>query len=62
MSKGLSLWFAVSSVLLMIATAVSISHDAWLAVLLAVVTLANIGFGFVVKARMGRRQSGNPTN
>ncbi|WP_161793362.1 DUF2244 domain-containing protein [Cohnella kolymensis] len=51
MSKRLSLMFAVSSVLLMIATAVSISYNAWLVLLFGILTVANIGLGFVVKAR-----------
>lgn len=58
MSKMLSLWFAVSSTLLMVATAVMISHNGWIAILLALVTICNVGFGFVVKARARRRKEG----
>ncbi|PWW07503.1 hypothetical protein DFQ01_102400 [Paenibacillus cellulosilyticus] len=58
MSKMLSLWFALSSTILMGATAVMISHNGWIAVLLALVTVCNVGFGFVVKARARRRSEG----
>ncbi|MCK9862318.1 DUF5325 family protein [Paenibacillus sp. ATY16] len=55
MSKPLSLFFAIVSVLLMCATAISISFNAWLAILFAILTLCMIGGGFVVKARLRRR-------
>ncbi len=51
MSKTASLLFAVTSVLWMIATAISISYSFWLALLFLILTLANIGFGFIWKAR-----------
>lgn len=51
MSKTASLLFAVTSVLWMTATAISISYRPWLAVLLGLLTVANIGAGFVWKAR-----------
>ncbi|GGG63879.1 DUF5325 family protein [Paenibacillus radicis (ex Gao et al. 2016)] len=55
MSKPMSLLFAVLSVLFMLATAVSISINGWLALLMAVLTLFMIGSGFIVKARLRRR-------
>ncbi|SFE14623.1 hypothetical protein SAMN05216378_2485 [Paenibacillus catalpae] len=58
MSKPLSLLFAVVSVLLMCATAISMSFNAWLAILFGILTLCMIGGGFVVKARL-RRQNEN---
>ncbi|WP_141694969.1 hypothetical protein [Paenibacillus kribbensis] len=54
MSKGLSLWFAVSSIVLLTAAAISISYSAWLAILLGLFSVGNIGWGFVVKARQRR--------
>ncbi|MEK5640511.1 hypothetical protein BK138_29465 [Paenibacillus rhizosphaerae] len=56
MSKGLSLWFAASSILLLMACAVSISYNGWVAVLLGILAILNIGWGFVVKARKNRLQ------
>ncbi|EFM08708.1 conserved hypothetical protein [Paenibacillus curdlanolyticus YK9] len=55
MSKMLSLWFAVSSIVLMSMTAILISYNGWLAILGAIVTTCNVGFGFIVKARLRRR-------
>ncbi|WP_046215860.1 hypothetical protein [Paenibacillus wulumuqiensis] len=60
MSKGLSLWFAVSSIMLLLLCAIAISHSAWLAVLLGVLGVANIGWGFVIKAKRERRSSNYP--
>jgi hypothetical protein len=54
MSKGLSLWFAVSSIVLLTAAAISISYSAWLAISLGLLSVGNIGWGFVVKARQRR--------
>lgn len=59
MSKSLSLFFAVASIVLMLATAFSISNNGWLALLFGVSTLAMIAFGFVIKVRL-RRKSPNP--
>ncbi|MFD1886600.1 hypothetical protein [Paenibacillus wenxiniae] len=56
MSKVLSAWFAFSSIVLLLLCAIAISHSAWLAVLLGVLGVANIGWGFVIKARQNRRQ------
>ncbi|WP_195575736.1 DUF5325 family protein [Paenibacillus sp. 1001270B_150601_E10] len=56
MSKGLSLWFACSSVVLMMATAISMSYSAWLAILFAVLSIFNMGAGFIVKARLRRAE------
>lgn len=51
MSKTASLLFAVTSVLWMCATAISISYNVWLAIAFGVLTCANIAAGFVWKAR-----------
>ncbi|WP_338554975.1 DUF5325 family protein [Paenibacillus sp. KS-LC4] len=59
MSKPLSLLFAVIAVLLMSATAISMSYNAWLALLFAVLTLFSIGGGFIVKARLRRLKQQN---
>ncbi|MFB9327588.1 DUF5325 family protein [Paenibacillus aurantiacus] len=58
MSKSLSLLFAVVSVILMTATAISIAHSAWLTLLLFVLTMGCIGAGFIVKAKQRRRGQG----
>jgi hypothetical protein len=39
----------------MCATAISMSFNAWLAILFGILTLCMIGGGFVVKARLRRR-------
>lgn len=51
MSKGLSLWFAVSSIVLLAAAAISISHNAFLAVGLGILSILNIGWGFIIKSK-----------
>lgn len=55
MTKSMSLFFAILSVLLMSATAIAISYNGWVAVLFFLLTLCSIGAGFVVKARMRRQ-------
>ncbi|OKP99821.1 hypothetical protein [Paenibacillus sp. P46E] len=55
MGKGLSLWFACSSILLLTAASISISTNIWLALLLGVLCIANIGWGFILKARLRRK-------
>ena len=52
MSKGLSLWFAVSSIVLLTASAISISYNGFLAVGLAL-SILNIGWGFIIKSNAG---------
>jgi uncharacterized membrane protein len=42
----------------MIATAISLSHNVWLALLFFVLTFLTIGLGFIWKAR-SRRQKGS---
>lgn len=54
MSKSLSLFFACTSVALMLATAFTISANGWLAALFGFITLAFIGYGFSLKARANR--------
>ncbi|MWV44603.1 hypothetical protein GRF59_13290 [Paenibacillus sp. HJL G12] len=54
MSKGLSLWFASSSIFLLGAAGISISYNGWLALLLGVIAICNIGWGFVIKAKKNR--------
>ncbi|MFC9711952.1 hypothetical protein JNUCC31_09285 [Paenibacillus sp. JNUCC31] len=56
MSKGLSLWFAFSSIMLLAVTAIMISYSGWLATLLFVVSIANIGWGFVIRAKKERQE------
>lgn len=51
MSKALSLWFAVSSILLLAASAISISYNGFLAVGLGLLSILNIGWGFIIKAK-----------
>lgn len=55
MSKPLALIFAVTAVIWMLATAVALSHNGWLAALFALLTAGTIGGGFVLKARLSRR-------
>lgn len=51
MSKGLSLWFAASSMLLLAAAAITISFNGWLAALVGLLAVGNIGWGFIIKAK-----------
>jgi len=55
MSKGLSLWFAASSIITLAVAAIAISHSGWIALLLTVLGIFNIGWGFVIKSK--RRKS-----
>ncbi|CAH8769118.1 DUF5325 family protein [Paenibacillus dendritiformis] len=57
MSKGLALWFAVSSIVLLTGTAITLSHNIWLSILFAILAVFNIGFGFIVKARQRRKSA-----
>ncbi|WP_211746553.1 hypothetical protein [Paenibacillus sp. Marseille-Q4541] len=54
MSKGLSLWFAASSILLLMVTAIMLTHSLWLALLFCILSIGNIGWGFVIKAKRNR--------
>ncbi|WP_410515305.1 hypothetical protein PaeBR_06765 [Paenibacillus sp. BR2-3] len=54
MGKGLSLWFACSSILILTAASIAISYNVWVALMLGAVCILNIGWGFIVKARWGR--------
>ncbi|MNC71029.1 MULTISPECIES: hypothetical protein [Paenibacillus] len=56
MGKGLSLWFATSSILILTAASICISYNIWLALLLGVLCVLNIGWGFILKARLRRKQ------
>lgn len=56
MSKGLSLWFACSSILILTAASMAISYNIWIALLLGLICVMNIGWGFIVKARIRRKQ------
>lgn len=56
MSKGLSLWFAFSSILLLTVSAIMISYSGWFAALLFVLSIANIGWGFVIRAKKNVRK------
>ncbi|GIP40762.1 hypothetical protein J31TS4_40420 [Paenibacillus sp. J31TS4] len=56
MPKSLALLFAVVGVLLLLAISASISfHQPWLALLFTIVSLFFIGAGFIVKARLRRK-------
>ncbi|MFC4597070.1 DUF5325 family protein [Cohnella hongkongensis] len=57
MSKTLSLLFAVLSVIFMLATAFSISYNGWLALLFGVVSIAVMGLGFVIKAKLRKKSA-----
>ncbi|MHA0856470.1 hypothetical protein [Paenibacillus sp. CMAA1364] len=54
MSKGLSLWFAISSILILAVAAIAISHSVWIALALSVLGICNIGYGFVVKSKRNK--------
>ena len=56
MSKGLSLWFAFSSIVLLTVSAISISYNGWLASLLFILSIGNMGWGFVIRAKKERQQ------
>ncbi|QHT60002.1 sodium/proton-translocating pyrophosphatase [Paenibacillus lycopersici] len=58
MSKPMALFFSIFSVLLMCATAISISYNGWLAALCFLLTICSIGAGFIVNAKMRRRRQG----
>ncbi|WP_150268938.1 DUF5325 family protein [Paenibacillus tepidiphilus] len=58
MGKGLSLWFAISSIALLTAASISISYNIWLVLLFSVLCILNIGWGFILKARLRRKQEG----
>ncbi|WP_310551644.1 hypothetical protein [Paenibacillus glufosinatiresistens] len=54
MGKGLSLWFAVSSIALLTAASIALAYSIWAALLLGAVCILNIGWGFIIKARRRR--------
>ncbi|WP_151737190.1 DUF5325 family protein [Paenibacillus tengchongensis] len=56
MGKGLSLWFAVSSIALLTAASISISFNIWLVLLFSLLCVLNIGWGFILKARLRRKR------
>ena len=58
MPKWLSLFFAAFSVLLMTATAIAIPHSGWLAALFFLLSMTSITIGFIVGAKMKRRNQG----
>ncbi|ULL20031.1 hypothetical protein DVH26_30415 [Paenibacillus sp. H1-7] len=56
MNKGLALLFAIVGTLLLAGISFSLSvGNGWLALLFSVLSIGFIGFGFVVKARLRRR-------
>ncbi|CAM3978873.1 DUF5325 family protein [Paenibacillus alkaliterrae] len=55
MSKPLSLFFSVLSIVFMSAMAISISHNGWFVLLFGLLTLITIGAGFIVRARLRRK-------
>lgn len=56
MSKGLSLWFAFSSIILLTVSAIMISYSGWFAALMFVLSISNIGWGFVIRAKKNVRK------
>ncbi len=58
MNKGLALYFAVMGTVLLAAAAGSLSFRMpWLSITLFVLTLLHIGLGFVVKARLRKKNT-----
>jgi len=55
MGKGLSLWFACSSILILTAASIAISYNIWISLLLGAACVLNIGWGFIIKARQSRK-------
>ncbi|WP_214630570.1 DUF5325 family protein [Paenibacillus agaridevorans] len=55
MSKTLSMFFAVLSILFMSATAISISYNGWFVLLFGMLSLFSMGAGFIVKAKLRRK-------
>ncbi|MHA6483075.1 hypothetical protein ACX1C1_14370 [Paenibacillus sp. strain BS8-2] len=62
MSKSLSMFFAVLSILFMSATAISIVYNGWFVLLFALLSLFSIGTGFIVKARLRRKHERKQQN
>ncbi|GGO02424.1 hypothetical protein [Saccharibacillus kuerlensis] len=58
MNKGLALWFAASSMILVTLCAIMITENPWLAVVFGILAVFNIGWGFVTKARIRRKTTG----
>ncbi|WP_219835882.1 hypothetical protein [Paenibacillus sp. R14(2021)] len=58
MTKPLALIYAIFCMLLMSATAISISYSGWLAALFFLLTLVFIVVGFIISAKMRRRRQG----
>jgi hypothetical protein len=57
LKKSMALFFAITGVLLLIAIPISLSfRQLWLVVLFSVLAVSFIGFGFVVKARLRKKQ------
>ncbi len=55
MSKPLSLFFSVLAIVFLSAMSISISHSGWLVLLFGTLSLLTIGAGFIVRARLRRR-------
>lgn len=62
MGKMLSLWFAASSIALLTAASIFISTRLWLSALLCLLCVLNIGFGFIMKARLNRKRESGETS
>ncbi|MNZ80769.1 hypothetical protein D3C78_994150 [compost metagenome] len=56
MSKTLSLLFSVTAIIFMSAMSIAISHSGWLVLLFGLLTLLTIGAGFIVRARLRKKQ------
>ncbi|NOU95771.1 hypothetical protein GC093_21465 [Paenibacillus sp. LMG 31456] len=59
MNKGLALLFAICGTALLACISYSISlGNVWLVLLFSILSIAFIGFGFIVKAKLRRRNGG----
>ncbi|MBB6670900.1 hypothetical protein [Cohnella nanjingensis] len=56
MNKSLGWLFAAVSMLLLLACAISIDYNGWLAAGFGIVAIAFIGYGFTLKARLTRQR------
>ncbi|MCS7464833.1 DUF5325 family protein [Paenibacillus doosanensis] len=59
MNKGLALFFAVVGTVLLACISLALSlGNVWLVLLFTILSVGFIGFGFVVKAKMRKRNGG----
>jgi ABC-type bacteriocin/lantibiotic exporter with double-glycine peptidase domain len=61
-TRGLALLFAIVGTLLLASISFLMTiHQPWLVLIASLVTILFIGFGFVVKVRMRRKNAEKPT-